>query len=80
MAGINEAKLFEKLEEIQEEQRKTNQALFGDEQLGLKGLVAEMAELKEWRAKVMLNAAAISGGATVVMFLTVHFGLKLMGL
>jgi hypothetical protein len=68
MSEDEKQRMFKKLNEIQEEQHRTNQALFGDEQLGLKGVVSELAELKEWKSKIELKTAAISGGVAVLLF------------
>ena len=41
--------------------KRTEQAVFGDEQIGLTGLVNDMRGLKRWRSTTMLKASAVGG-------------------
>lgn len=49
--------------------RDVHLAVCGDEDIGVAGLVQEMRELKEWRRKLDLRVAGISGGVSVILFL-----------
>lgn len=44
-------------------------AVCGDEDIGVAGLVQEMRELKEWRRKLDIRVATISGGVSAVIFI-----------
>lgn len=59
-------RLFESLARLEENQQRTNQALFGDEQIGLQGVVLDVKSLKMWRNEVVVRTSYISG---VVAFL-----------
>lgn len=76
-------KLFESLERLEQSQHLTNQALFGDEKIGLKGVVQDLQSLKHWRTEVATKTSYIAGGVAVVSTGLMMFGkfilLKLTG-
>lgn len=49
--------------------REVHLAVCGNEQLGVPGLVADVRELKDWRRRLDLRVATISGGTIVVIAL-----------
>jgi hypothetical protein len=49
------------LKRIESSTARTEQAVFGDEKIGLIGLVGEVKSLKEWRGATMLKASLIGG-------------------
>lgn len=54
-------RLFEALARLEESQHRTNQALFGDERIGLPGVVHDVKSLKTWRNEVVVRTSYISG-------------------
>lgn len=58
--------LFKVLDEIQSNQHKTNQALFGDESIGLTGVVKDINVLKHWRNEVTMKTSYVAGIVAVV--------------
>lgn len=49
------------LQRIEISSTRTEQAVFGDEKIGLTGLVNDMKQLKVWRSQTMLKASIIGG-------------------
>lgn len=81
MAGLtNEEKqrLFEHLDEIKQQQERTNQALFGDENIGLPGIVKDVQSLKHWRNEVAMRTSYIAGVVAVITTGITMFGKSLL--
>jgi len=77
MANLSEEekdKMFNALYEIKENQHKTNQALFGDETIGLLGVVKDLQSLKNWRNETNMRNNKLVGGIAVVMTLATLAG------
>lgn len=66
--------LFEKLQEINDQQNRIVQALFGDEKIGLSGLVKDVSSLKHWRNEMAMKTSSIAGAIAVVVTLLTLFG------
>ncbi len=49
------------LTRIEGSTKRTEQAVFGDGDLGLTGLVGDMAEVKKWRSGLILRTTGIIG-------------------
>jgi len=60
-------RLFEALERLETSQHLTNQALFGDEKIGLKGVVQDLQSLKHWRDEVAMKTSYIAGIVAVIV-------------
>lgn len=58
--------LFATLGEIKSQQHKTNQALFGDETIGLTGVVKDLNALKHWRNEVTMKTSYVAGVVAVI--------------
>lgn len=70
MANLTEdekQELFDALRGIQDQQHKTNQALFGDESIGLTGVIKDINMLKRWRNDVALKTSYIAGAVAAVI-------------
>lgn len=76
-------RLFESLARLEESQHRTNQALFGDERIGLPGVVHDVKSLKSWRNEVVVRTSYISGivafAATVLTLFGKFIMVKLTG-
>lgn len=51
----------EQLDRIESSSKRIEQAVFGDDRIGLPGLVHDMNEQKQWRGKLLLKAATAGG-------------------
>lgn len=49
------------LDRIEASTTRTEQAVFGDERIGLQGLVKEVHEQKKWRESLTVKMAVVSG-------------------
>lgn len=52
------------LKRIEQSTKRTEQAVFGDEDIGLHGLVNDMREMKDFRRNLTLKAVGISAAIT----------------
>lgn len=55
------------LKRIEQSTKRTEQAVFGDEDIGLPGLVNDMREMKEFRRNLTLKAVGISAAITATV-------------
>lgn len=62
------------LADIQQKQHLTNQALFGDETIGLNGVIQDLKSLKHWRNEVAIKTSYMAGGVAVVVTLGTLLG------
>lgn len=77
MANMTEdekEKMFSALRSIQDQQHKTNQALFGDESIGLNGVVKDLASIKHWRNEVALKTGSMAGAVAIIVTVLTLFG------
>jgi len=54
-------------EQIASDVREIKQAVLGDKAIGLNGLVDDMKEMKSWRSKVTVQAAAAGGAVSAII-------------
>ena len=54
----------EMLKRIEQSTKRTEQAVFGDEDIGLHGLVNDMREMKDFRRTLTIKAVGISAAIT----------------
>ena len=52
----------DQLEQLRQSVQRIETAICGDDKMKIPGLAAEVAEIKEWRRKLMLRMSFISGG------------------
>lgn len=62
----------QQFEKLQESVNRIETAICGDEKMKIPGLASDVAEIKEWRRKLMLRLAFVSGG-----FVSLWEGIKL---
>ena len=54
-------------EQIASDVREIKQAVLGDKAIGLNGLVDDMKEMKSWRGRVTVQAAAAGGAVSAIL-------------
>lgn len=57
----------DQLNRIEASTKRTEMAVFGDKEVGLNGLVNDVQDMKVWRGKIMLKAAAAGGVVSAVV-------------
>jgi len=69
----------ERLKRIEQSTKRTEQAVFGDEAIGLHGLVNDMSDMKEFRRNLTVKAVGISGAVSATVLGAKAFLAKLIG-
>jgi hypothetical protein len=59
----------EALEELRHNMRDVKLAVCGDTDIGISGLVKDVADLKDWRRRIDLRVAWISGATALAVFI-----------
>ena len=67
----------EALNRLEQEVTMIRIAVCGDEKMGVKGLVSEMRTMKDWRYRMEIRVAGISGGVAVIVLAAKYFITKL---
>lgn len=67
------------LKRIEQSTKRTEQAVFGDEDIGLHGLVNDMREMKDFRRNLTVKAVGISGAVSATVLGAKAFLAKLIG-
>lgn len=67
------------LKRIEQSTKRTEQAVFGDEEIGLHGLVNDMREMKDFRRNLTIKAVGISAAITAGVIGAKSYISKLFG-
>lgn len=71
MTGMSETdkrQLFDTLADQTKQLERLTAGVFGNEQLGIPGLIKDVSYLKEWVQKNKMRSAYVAGGITAIVF------------